>query len=92
MCGEKIDAPKQKWDVDHWHPLWLGGEDTEANMKPLHVACHVGKTSGEAPIRAKSNRVRAKHLGLRKRQSKPMVGTRASGWKHKMDGTWERRS
>jgi len=91
LCGLKIDAPKQKWEVDHWTPLWLGGADTEENMRPLHVHCHAGKSSNEAPVRAKSNRTRAKHIGLHKAKGRPMPGTKASGIRKRMNGTVERR-
>lgn len=66
ICGNKIDAPKQRWDVEHVKPLSMGGADDETNMRPAHVECHAAKTAGEAPPRAKANRNRARALGIRK--------------------------
>jgi 5-methylcytosine-specific restriction endonuclease McrA len=89
ICSKTIFVAEQ-WDVDHIKPLWLGGKDAESNMKPVHIGCHAGKTVEEAPVRAKSNRVRAKHLGLRKAKGRPMPGTKASGIRKRMSGRVEK--
>ena len=78
ICRFRIQVG-QAWDCEHIKPLWLGGEDTETNMAPAHKVCHRTKSADESPQRAKSNRVRAKHLGIKKRS-----GFR--GWR-KFDGT-----
>jgi 5-methylcytosine-specific restriction endonuclease McrA len=90
LCGLKIDAQKQKWEVDHVIPLWLNGADAENNMRPLHVHCHAAETAAAAPVRAKSNRQREKHLGLRKAKGRPMPGTKASGIRKRMSGRVEK--
>lgn len=66
LCGTNIDVPKQKWILEHIKPLWLGGADDESNMAPAHYSCAIEKTRAEAPVKAKSDRVRANHLGIRK--------------------------
>jgi len=82
----------QRWHIDHVKPLWLGGLDELGNMAPAHDRCHISKTSMEAGTRAKSDRARARHLGIKKFQPRPLPGTIASGWKRKMrTGKWERR-
>lgn len=91
LCGINIDAGRgDKWQVEHIKPLWLGGDDDERNMGPAHEACAREKTSAEAPVKAKSDRVRANFLGVPK-SGRPMPGSRASGLKKKMNGTVERR-
>ena len=91
LCHFKIGAARgQKWIVEHVIPLWLGGEDDERNMGPAHEDCARKKTSEEAPIKAKSDRVRANYLGVPK-SGRPMPGSRASGFKKKMNGQVERR-
>jgi 5-methylcytosine-specific restriction protein A len=91
ICHFKIDAGRgDKWIVEHIKPLWLGGEDDERNMAPAHEQCAIDKTRGEAPVKAKSDRVRANYLGIRKPRN-PMPGSRASGFRKRMDGTVERR-
>ncbi len=88
-CLRAID--RGEWDCDHIIPLSLGGEHRESNLRPLCRWCHRMKTAREALERAKSNRVRNRELGIRKTRGRPMPGTKASGWRHRMDGTWERR-
>ena len=92
LCNFKIDAGRgDKWIVEHIKPLWLGGDDDERNMGPAHYKCAIEKTRQEAPVKAKSDRVRANHLGIKKTRN-PMPGSKASGWRKRMDGTVERRS
>jgi 5-methylcytosine-specific restriction protein A len=81
LCGLKIKVG-EKWDADHIIPLWRGGEDGESYMAPAHIHCHADKSAADAPVKAKTDRVRAKHLGIKKRSS-------FSGWQ-KMDGTPKR--
>ena len=64
-----------------------GGADDETNMGPAHEKCAIVKTSGEAPVKAKSDRIKANNLGIKKTSKRPMPGSKASGWKRKMDGT-----
>lgn len=91
ICYTKIDAGRgDKWIIEHIKPLWLGGEDDERNMGPAHEGCARKKTSAEAPVKAKSDRVRANYLGVPK-AGRPMPGSRASGLRKRMDGTVERR-
>ncbi len=65
LCTRKI-AVGEKWHIDHIKPLWLGGEDVGSNMAPVHTECHVEKTGDEHTVRAKGDRVRARHLGIKK--------------------------
>jgi 5-methylcytosine-specific restriction protein A len=87
---------------EHWKPIWAGGANRESNLRLVcTIPCARDKTRGEAKQRAKADRCLTKHLGLKppKKRSgvhrapkrRPMPGTKASGWKHKLDGTWERR-
>ncbi len=91
ICGLPIRAPKEQWDVEHVDPLWSGGKDDESNWRPAHTHCHKDKSAQEAAPRAKGARVRADHLGIRRSKGRPMIGSKASGWKRKMDGTLVRR-
>lgn len=93
ICGNYIHATRgDKWIVEHVKPLWLGGADDDSNMRPAHYRCAIQKTAEEAAVKAKTDRVRAKHLGIRKTQFRPMPGTRASGLRKRFDGRVERRS
>lgn len=91
LCDGPIDPVRQSYQLDHIKPLWAGGEDTDDNLGPAHNKCHLQKSVGDTPIIAKANRMRAKHLGT-KRKGRPMWGSRLSPWKKKLDGTVVRRT
>ena len=91
ICGLKIDAVREGFEVEHVIPLALGGDDDEGNCRPAHVACHKDKTADDKAQIAKANRVRAKHLGARDRPRRIMPGSKASPWKKRLDGTVVRR-
>ncbi|MFC0282420.1 HNH endonuclease [Camelimonas abortus] len=90
ICSLRIQVG-EPWDVEHCKPLWLGGADEPSNMRPAHIRCHAVKTAGEAKTRAKTDRVRAIHLGIKPKSRNPIPGSKASGWKRRMDGTVVRR-
>jgi 5-methylcytosine-specific restriction enzyme A len=74
LCKLPIHAERgEKWHVEHIKPLWLGGEDAEANMAPAHVDCHAPKTREEAHARAKSTRQAARNIGAEGAPKKTLV-------------------
>ena len=84
-CGWAL-APGTRWDIDHVIPLALGGRDQADNLQVLCAACHGGKTHRiDVPAIAKTNRVRARHLGARTTR-RPLPGGRRSRWKKTIDG------
>lgn len=90
ICGFLILAGRaEKWIIEHKKPLWLGGADEEWNMGPAHQHCAVAKTAAEAPVKAKSDRQRANHLGIKKRSA--FACSRDSKWKKKVSGEVVRR-
>ncbi len=91
ICGERIDGPRERWDVEHVIPLALGGEDEDGNVAPAHVACHARKTTQDRRDIAKANRVRAKHQGAFDTSAPPLAGSKRSPWKRLMCGTVVRR-
>jgi 5-methylcytosine-specific restriction protein A len=68
ICGGAIEG--KRFVVEHVKPLWLGGPDDDTNRKPAHEKCAIAKTVSEAPVKAKTDRQRAKHLGIRKTTQK----------------------
>jgi len=64
QCGV-YDA---KWEHDHEIPLAMGGRDDLANSVTRCRRCHRAKTSGEAPVRAKADRLRSRHDLTRRRK------------------------
>mgnify|MGYP003386814677 CR=1 FL=1 len=85
ICGLKIDGVKQAWD-EHVDPLWRDGTNEMQNRRPAHIACARGKTADEATERNKGQRIAEKHFGAKERKGRPMPGTKASGWKRKING------
>lgn len=88
LCKAKIHVG-ERWDVEHVKPLSMGGADDETNMAPAHVGCHAEKTKAEAGPRAKADRIRARHLGIRKRSTFPC--SKDSPFKKRIDGSVVRR-
>jgi 5-methylcytosine-specific restriction endonuclease McrA len=64
LSGIKI-MPGMAWDVDHRKPLSMGGRHAEDNLQPVLRDKHREKTAAEAKPRAKADRIRARHLGLK---------------------------
>jgi 5-methylcytosine-specific restriction enzyme A len=68
ICNGKISVG-EAWDVEHPIPLANGGSDDEANWRPAHVKCHKRKTAEDAGKIAKTKRVRARHMGIRRERT-----------------------
>lgn len=92
LCPGKIDETREKWEIEHVIPLALGGEDEPENWRPAHAKCHLAKTREDVAQIAKAKRVELRHRGSPQRKSsRPMPGSRASGWRKPMNGPAERR-
>lgn len=65
LSGIKID-PGMDWDLEHILALCNGGEHRESNFAPALVAPHKDKTRADRRLKAKNDRVRKKHLGIKK--------------------------
>jgi len=77
---------------DHIVALINGGENRESNVQLLCVPCHKIKTGADVAEKSKVARVRAKHLGIKTPKRNPMPGSKASGFRKRMDGRVERRT
>lgn len=89
ICGQKIEGGREAWEVEHVIPLNMGGTEDkmDENLQPAHVACHRAKTAQDARHMAKAERMQARGLGIKKRTSRPLPGSRGGKWKRKLDGT-----
>ncbi len=90
LSGIKI-LPGMAWEIEHVIALAAGGQHRESNFAPALKEYHKEKTRKDRKTIAKINKVRLKHAGLKKPKGRPLIGTKASGWKRKMDGTLVRR-
>lgn len=87
--GRKIQ-PGEEWDCDHRIPLAIGGEHRESNLQPVLRFAHRQKTALDVKAKAKAARLAKKHVGIKLRKA-VIPGSKASGWKRRLDGTTVRR-
>lgn len=88
-CGTKIHG--KRWICDHTVAIINGGPNRETNLRPIHEQCDKHKTRRDVALKSKIYHKRAKRLGIKTKKYRPIPGSRASGWKRKMDGSWEKR-
>lgn len=89
LCGVKVRLG-EPWDAEHVIPLAMGGEDGGDNLKPAHRSCHAAKTATDKRDLAKVARIRAKHIGAKKRST--FQTSRDGPFKAKIGGGIERRA
>lgn len=63
ISGRKI-MPGEKWELEHVKALIHGGEHREGNLRPALVVPHKAKTAEEMAIKAKTDAIRKRHLGI----------------------------
>lgn len=85
ITGTPIDPLRDEWHVEHKKSLRNGGENRESNMGPALIEPHREKTTAENKAGKKADRIREKHLGLRK-SKRPMQGGRNSHLKKPVGG------
>ena len=78
-------------EYHHKKEAYLGGDNSLENCLVITKKCHRIITDERRREIDKTRRISEKNAGVRKRKGRPMPGTRASGWRKKMDGTAERR-
>lgn len=84
-CGRKIRGG-ERWICDHTIAIINGGENRENNLRTICDWCDKNvKTPADVADKSKVAKVRAKHLGI-KRKSRPLPGSRASGVRKKFSG------
>ena len=62
--SKRLIRPGEAWDLDHMLALCNGGRHAEFNLAPALKEPHRQKTAEDVALRAKTDRIRAKHLGL----------------------------
>lgn len=89
-CTRKI-MTGEGWALDHIVALINGGQHRESNLRVICDWCHKGKTREDVREKAITARKRSKHLGIKRRKGPPMMGSRESKFKRKLDGRVELR-
>lgn len=88
MCGNKL--VNGHYEFDHIQALEHDGDNAADNWRAICVSpCHKLKTKADHQAAHKRDRIA---VGGRQRKGAPLMGTKASGWRRRMDGTVERRS
>jgi 5-methylcytosine-specific restriction endonuclease McrA len=90
LSGREI-RPGDLWDCDHIVALVNGGEHREANLAPALRDKHREKTAEDVAEKARSNRIRDRYLGIKRKSSRPMAGSRDSKWKQTINNGWQLR-
>lgn len=85
LSGREIRAG-EAWDLEHVVALSNGGQHRENNLAPALKEPHKQKTIWDRKEKATVDRKRKKFLGITKSKF-PMIGSKRSGWKRKMDGS-----
>lgn len=80
----------ERWDCDHIVAIINGGEHRESNLVPVLKDPHKSKTAEDVALKSKNYRKRSAHLGLKK-TSRPIPGSKASGWKKSISGKVSKR-
>jgi 5-methylcytosine-specific restriction enzyme A len=88
LSGRKI-TPADKWDCDHVKALCNGGEHRESNLAPAIRDKHREKTAEDVAEKSGVYHKRVKHLGITRKGSRPLPGTKASGIRKRMSGAVE---
>ena len=88
LSGRKI-RPGEKWELEHIVAICNGGENRESNLAPALVLPHREKTKEDRRMKAKDDRVRKRHLGIRKRST--FACSKDSPFKKKLTGEVVRR-
>lgn len=90
-CGVVLGAGNIFYE--HIIPDNIKPDNSLDNCAVLCRTCWREKTSRyDRKVIAKSNHTRDRHRGIKPAtRGGAIVGTVASGWKHRMDGRWERR-
>ena len=93
-CTRPIGGPIL-WQTDHIIAIINGGKNSESNLQPLCLTCHQDKTGSDIREKSMIYAKKLKHYNIKpgywKRRYRALIGTKASGWRKRMDGTLERR-
>lgn len=90
-CGRQIPQRGERWTCEHLVAIINGGANRESNLGVTCCNCLPAKNAADAAQKSLVARKRKKDRGIRAKQWRPMLGTVASGWKRRMDGTTVRR-
>ena len=83
LSGRKI-YPGDKWQIEHIVAICNGGQNIESNLAPVLVAPHKIKTKSDRKLKARNDKIRKRHLGIKKPSRFPF--SRDSKFRKKLTG------
>lgn len=89
-CGRKINGATESWTCEHLIALINGGENRESNLDLTCCNCLAPKNAADVAIKSRTAKLQKKTILKRKSKWRPMPGTRASGFRKRMNGDVER--
>ena len=66
ICTRKVGVGGEPFQMDHRIALVNGGSHRESNLQLICTECHKAKTKQDVAVKAKTARVRKRHLGIKK--------------------------
>lgn len=90
QCGRKINAG-EKWTLEHLVALINGGGNRESNLGVTCDWCLPAKNAADVAEKAITYRKKSKHLGIKKKSSRPLPGGKDSKWKRTFSNGWVQR-
>lgn len=66
ICTRKVGIGGEPFQLDHRVALVNGGSHCESNLQIVCVECHKDKTKQDVAVKAKTARIRKRHLGIKK--------------------------
>lgn len=91
LSGRTI-AAGEPWELHHVKALINGGENRESNLAPALRDKHKQRTALDVREKSIAARKRNKALGIKAKTSRPIPGSKASGWKKPFRGPAVRRA
>lgn len=71
LSGREI-RPGDAWELEHKVALILGGEHRESNLAPALAEFHKPKTAAEMKVKARTDALAKKHVGIHTAPAKPI--------------------
>lgn len=85
ICTRQLQPGK--WACDHIVALVNGGQHRESNLRAVCTSpCHSIKTAEDVAEKSAAYRRKLSAAGIRKRKSRPIPGSKGSGWRKPING------
>lgn len=84
-CTRPI-RPGEAWTCEHLEALINGGQNRETNLGVTCSNCLPIKNAEDAAIKSKTYRVRARHLGVKRKSGRSFQTNKDGPWRKKLNG------